>query len=121
MRGVVGGHEVERAASQGLGHAVPVRVRSQGRVYAVEAFEGRDQVVRERQVVRGGVGGYGGPVLEESGEGRRERRGDGGYVGGSARLGPPDKGRRRGDGPGARGGAGDSGQGGGDGPVGRRE
>ncbi len=68
MRGVVCRHEVEDAALQRSLDAGAVLVRTERRVHAVEALEGRDEVVGEGEVVRGGVGGDVRPALEEADE-----------------------------------------------------
>src|SRR5215207_1936234 len=96
VRGVVGSHEVQNPVPQGLRDAPPVGVWSQRRVDPVEALQGGDEVVSQRQMVRGCVGGHVRAAFEEPDERRRERGGDVGYVDLRAGLRREHQRRRRG-------------------------
>src|SRR5918994_960762 len=91
---VVRSHEVEDTFAQRRLDATTVGGGPQWRIDAVESVQGRDQIVRQGEMVWCGVRGHVGPVLEEADEVGREGRGDVGYVNLRSRLRSQDEGRR---------------------------
>src|SRR5829696_1204969 len=92
VRRVIRSHEVEDAIPEGRLDAIAVVHRPERGVDPVEPFQGRNEIVRQREVVRRGVRGHVSPVFEESDQGRREGRGDVGYVSLRPRLRRQDEG-----------------------------
>src|SRR5215212_531190 len=96
MRRVIRGHEVQDAVPQGRLDAVAVVIGPERGVDPVEPVQRRNQIVRQREVMRRGVRGYVGSASEKSYQRCRESGGDVGYVDLRPSLRRQDEGRRGG-------------------------